>query len=238
MPISVLCPGCQTRFNVSEKFAGKQGPCPKCKKVITVPNAPVEEVKIHVPEAFSSGGRDSKGRPVLKPLARIQTKFTPVMIVAVVGSIVLTLAVAFLLRMAPDSNKTVIAAVGLAIVSPALAFAGYWFLRDDEGDFYRGNALLLRCALCGAGYALLWAVYWPLTTYGIVTGEVWQWLFVIPVFVAAGSGISFATLDLDFGSAAFHYCFYLAMTILLRFAIGMPALWDQATGGGTQVVPF
>ena len=37
MPISVVCPGCKARFNVSDKFAGKKGPCPKCKTVLTVP---------------------------------------------------------------------------------------------------------------------------------------------------------------------------------------------------------
>ena len=237
MPISVVCPGCKARFTVSEKFAGKQGPCPKCKKVITVPDAPAEEVQIHVPEAFSSGGKDSKGRPVLKPIARQQTKLTPVLITIIVGSIVLTLGLAFLMRLAPADSKMIIAAVGLAIVSPALAFAAYTFLRDDELEPYRGRALLLRVALCGFGYALLWAAYWPLPAFGIISGEIWQWVFVIPVFVAAGAGISFATLDLDFGSAAMHYCFFLVVTIALRFAIGMPALWDQA-GSSANPIPF
>ena len=236
MPISVVCPGCQARFNVSEKFAGKQGPCPKCKKVITVPDAPAEEVKIHAPEAFASGGKDSKGRPILKPIARTDTKLSATMIVAIVGSVVLTFAVAFMMRMAPPDSKPLIAAVGLVIIGPALAFAGYTFLRDDELEPYRGRALYLRVALCGLAYALLWGLYWPLPTYGIITGEVWQWIFVIPVFVAMGAGISFATLDLDFGSAAMHYCFFLVVTIALRFAIGMPPLWEQA--GSAAPVPF
>ena len=81
MPISVVCSGCQARFNVSEKFAGKQGPCPKCKKVITIPDAPAEEVTIHAPEAYAHGGKDSKGRPTLKPIARVKTKLSPVLIV-------------------------------------------------------------------------------------------------------------------------------------------------------------
>ncbi len=235
MPISVLCPGCQTRFNVSEKFAGKQGPCPKCKKVITVPDVAAEEIKVHAPEAYG-GAKDAKGRPVLKPIARVQRKLSPTLIVAIVGAIVLTLAVAFMMRLAPDDSKVLIAAVGLAIVSPALALAAYSFLADDEGDPYRGRALLLRCLLCGWAYALLWAVYWPLAANDIITGEIWQWVFVIPVFVAAGAGISFATLDLDFGNAALHYCFFLFVTIFLRFAIGMPHLWEQA--GASSPIPF
>ena len=81
MPISVVCPGCKARFSVSEKFAGKKGPCPKCKAVILVPNAPAEEVKIHVPEQFASGGKDSKGRAVSKPILREETKLKPAVIV-------------------------------------------------------------------------------------------------------------------------------------------------------------
>jgi hypothetical protein len=235
MPISVVCSGCQARFNVSEKFAGKQGPCPKCKKVITIPDAPAVEVTIHAPEAFAAGGKDSKGRPILKPIARAQTKFSPVVIVGTIGAILLTLAVAFMMRMAPESSKVLVAAVGLVIVSPALAFAGYFFLRDDEAEPYRGKALYLRAALCGLAYALLWAAYMPLPMFGIISGEVWQWVFVIPVFVAAGAGIAFATLDLDFGNAAMHYCFFLAMTILLRFAIGMPPLWQIAGAADVPV---
>src|SRR6187401_2984774 len=57
MAIDVTCASCKTRFQVSDKFAGKQGPCPKCKKIITVPTKK-DEVVIHVPE---SGPKDSKG---------------------------------------------------------------------------------------------------------------------------------------------------------------------------------
>ena len=56
----------------------------------------------------------------------------------------------------------------------------------------------------------------------------WQWVFVAPVFIAVGAGVAFATLDLDFGNGAMLYCFYLVVTLLLRFAIGWPPLW--ATG--------
>ena len=68
MPIPVVCPGCKASFNVSDKFAGKQGPCPKCKTVISIPKPdpakkPVEEVKIGEPEP-PAGGKSKTGRPV------------------------------------------------------------------------------------------------------------------------------------------------------------------------------
>ncbi len=228
MLISVVCPSCKARFSVSEKFAGKKGPCPKCKAVITVPDKPAEDVTVHVPEAFAAGGRDSKGRPVLKPIARTDTRLSATHVAAIGGAVIATLVIAFVLR--GVSNKLPIIALGLLLLSPPLAAAGYTFLRDDELEPYRARGLLLRATLCGLGYAALWGAYWPLAANGIVSGEPWQWVFVAPAFIAVGAGLAFASLDLDFGSAAMHYCFYVAVTLLLRFAIGLPPLWSAAVG--------
>lgn len=228
MAISVVCPGCQARFSVSDKFAGKKGPCPKCKAVITIPDQPAEDVQIHVPEQFASGGKDSTGRPVLKPIARQDTRITPVQVAGILGAIVGTLVIAFVLR--GVSNKVPVVAVGLLLLSPPLAVAGYTFLRDDELEPYRGGALYLRATLCGLGYAALWAGYWQLAAFGLISGEPWQWLFIAPAFGVVGAGLSFATLDLDFGSAAMHYCFFVAVSLVLRFAIGLPPIWAATTG--------
>ena len=73
MPIQVTCPNCLKRFQVSDKFAGKQGPCPACKKTIRVPDAS-EAVTIHAPE--DDGPKDSKGQSVLKPITRTDRDFT------------------------------------------------------------------------------------------------------------------------------------------------------------------
>jgi hypothetical protein len=193
-----------------------------------VPDAPAEDVKIHVPEAFASGGKDAKGRAVLKPIARVETKFNGVVAAAIGGAVVVTFALAFLLRITFDRVPLPILAVGLIIVSPPLAVAGYTFLRDDELEPYRGRALLLRAGLCGLAYAALWGAFYPLPAYGILTGEPWQWVFVAPIFVSVGAGVAFATLDLDFGNAAMHYCFYLVVTLMLGFALGLPPLWALA----------
>jgi hypothetical protein len=149
--------------------------------------------------------------------------------IAAVGSaIIATLVIAFVLR--GVENKVPVIAAGLLLLSPPLAAAGYTFLRDDELEPYRARALALRATLCGLGYAALWGAYWPLASAGIISGEPWQWLFVAPAFIGVGAGLSFASLDLDFGSAAMHYCFYVAVTLLLRFAIGLPPLWAATAG--------
>jgi hypothetical protein len=229
MPISVVCPGCKARFSVSDKFAGKKGPCPKCKAQITVPAAPVEEVKIHVPEQFASGGKDSKGRAVSKPIPRKEMKVKPLAVGGIVVAVIVVFAGAILLRGA--ANKLPIVAVGLLVISPPIVAAGYTFLRgDDELEPYRGRSLIVRSILCGLAYIALWGLFAPLPAYGVLTGEVYQWVFVAPMFVAIGAAAAWACLDLDFGSAAMHYTFYVLVTVILRAAIGLPPLWNL-TGG-------
>ena len=79
--------------------------------------------------------------------------------------------------------------------------------------------------LC-AGYALLWGVFAFLTSYGYVTGEIWNWIVVVPALMAAGGLIALAALDLEYGSGVFHYGFYLVATAR------WPG-WPSDTGFGT-----
>src|SRR5437763_17163113 len=95
MAIDVTCPSCHTRFQVSEKFAGKSGPCPKCKTTIKIPEKK-DEVVIHAPEV--SGPKDSKGQAVLKPISRVEVRLRSTQIATIVGSVVLVLIVALVLR--------------------------------------------------------------------------------------------------------------------------------------------
>ena len=109
---------------------------------------------------------------------------------------------------------------------------GYAVLRNDELEPYRGTALYLRTGICALAYAILWAVFAFLAARGVITGDLWAWLFVAPPFVVMGSLMAFATLDLDFGDAVSHYGFYLLVTVLLRRAAGMKWIWE--IGAATQ----
>jgi hypothetical protein len=223
MPIAVVCSGCQARFSVSEKFAGKQGPCPKCKTVITIPVPAKDEVKIHAPEEFQSGGKDVKGRPITKPIARKDARFRPMQAAVVAAAVLLVVGAAFALRWFDGGAQVAAVSLGLLVITPPLTVAGYSFLRDDELEPYRGRSLWLRAGICSLAYAVLWGLYWPLSGY--LTGELWQWLFLAPVILAIGALVAHATLDLDPTSGAIHYGFFLAVTLVLRAAIGWPPVW-------------
>ena len=224
MAITVLCPSCHARFAVHEKFAGKEGPCPKCKATIKVPAA-ADEVKVHAPEEYG-GAKDAKGRAVLKPLERVEAKVQPVMVVGVAMAVVLAFVVAFVLRTSDLKSSPIILGLGAAILAPPLAVAAYTFLRNQELEPYRGAALGLRVAICSIVYAALWGAVWAMKQFVFKDPslEIWQYFILLAPPIAVGALTALATLDLDFGSGSFHYCMYLGTCVLLRVVMGLPAL--------------
>jgi len=223
MSIHVICPGCHTRFKVSDKFAGRTGACPKCKAAIRVPSK-AEEVTVHAPKEFDRGGRGAAGELVLKPIAREDTRIVPWVMAAVVGAIVLVLAVAWL-GGAWFRESMVVRAVGLLVVSPTLVVAAYTFLRAQEIEPLRGLELEIRAGLCALGYTALWGVFAYTSGYAL-SGDPWSWLMVAPPFVAVGGLIALGSLDLDLGSGLLHYGFYAMVTIVLRWVVGMGWIWE------------
>jgi uncharacterized protein YbaR (Trm112 family) len=225
MPIIVSCPNCRKSFKVSEKHAGKSGPCPNCKQTLRVPTA-AEEVKIHAPEAFASGGRSTTGKLITKPIARTDAKFQPVVTVLIAAAVLVAFVVAWVGGRSGLFQNDLFKAVGLLLISPPLAWAGYEIFRDDELEPYRGRELWLRLAACGASYTFLWAVVWLLTGSLIATSDPWNWLMVLPPLVALGGLAAYCSLDLEFGDAMLHYGGYLGATVLLRWAAGLGWIWN------------
>jgi hypothetical protein len=225
MAITVLCPSCHARFSVHEKFAGKQGPCPKCKATITVPAAG-DEVKVHAPEEYG-GAKDAKGRAVLKPLERAETKVQPAIVVGVAMAVVVAFLVAFVLRGSSDlKSSVVILGLGALILAPPLVVSAYTFLRNQELEPYRGMALGARVAICSIVYAALWGAVWAIKHFMLKDAdpEIWQYFLLLAPPMAVGALTALATLDLDFGSGFFHYCMYMGTCVLLRVTMGLPPL--------------
>jgi predicted Zn finger-like uncharacterized protein len=225
--IDVTCPSCHTRFQVSEKFAGKSGPCPKCKKTIKVPEKK-DEVVIHAPEV--SGPTDSKGQAVLKPIGRTEVRLGAPQIAIILGSILVVLIVAIVLRVQFKGGPVppLITILGSILLGPPLAFAGYTFLRDDELEPYRGTEVLVRSLICGLVFAAIWGAYWFVFAYLYPKPPSgWQpdWQImaaVVPIMIALGAVAAQSSFELELTSAAFDYALYLAATVLLRVIIMGP----------------
>jgi len=223
MSILVVCPGCHKRFKVNDKFAGQSGACPECKATIKVPSKD-EEVKVHAPTEFAGGGRSRTGELITKPIARVQSKLQPVATAAIVGGVLAVLLITWVAGEMIQSSFAV-RAIGLLLVSPPLVLAGYSFLRNEDLEPYRGTSLYVRAAVCSLAYLVLWGIY-AYVAPAMLTGELWEWMFVVPPFLVTGGLIALACLDLDFGNGFFHYTFYVLASILLRWVAGMGWLWN------------
>ena len=224
MPIQVTCPGCHKRFKVSERYAGKEGPCPKCKATIRIPSAS-DEVVVHEPEHSELGATDTKGQSVLKPISRIEVAFHPVAAAGIVGSVLVVFFVALLIGRSGSPSGWVLG-LGAVLLGPPLAWAGYTFLRDDGLEPYTGRSLWIRTAICSLLYAALWGVFTYVNSL-FFAGEplaMWKILFLAPPFLFLGAGIAYVCYDLDMGNGFFHYSLYLLATILLRMVAGLNPL--------------
>jgi hypothetical protein len=225
MSIIVVCPGCRKSFNVSEKFAGKSGPCPNCKRTLRVPEKS-EEVKILAPEEFGGGGKTKDGKLAIKPVSFAPAKVQPVTTVIIVAGVVGAFAIAWVGGKAGFFQSLALTAAGLFIVSPPLVAAAYAVLRDVELEPYSGKELYIRSTLCALAYSALWGLFSLLVARGWITGDMWAWIYIAPPFVCIGGLFSLATLDLDFTDGLLHYGFYVLATAILRWAAGMKWVWD------------
>ena len=223
MPIAVVCPGCKKRFNVSDKFAGKKGPCPACKAIIQVP-AKAEEIVVHEPEQF--GPKGVSGKAVLKPIARTETRVSPLLTAIIVVSTLVVFGGAWWFRSPEGDVPAMLLLLGAIGLAPPLVWAGYTFLRDDELEPYRGQELGLRVVACAAAYAVLWGLVAVVSQY-LFRGESFEVVHIaviVPAMVAIGAFFAYVSLDLDYGVGALHYGLYLVVTVLLRLVLGLEAM--------------
>lgn len=221
--IRVTCPHCFKRYEVSEKFAGKEGPCPNCKKTIRVP-AMDEQVVIHEKESFG-GVKDTAGRLVFEPIKREDAKFSPVALAIVLFSALLVLALAyFVVRPMEDASKTPILILGSLALAFPIVYGAYWFTRNDELEPFQGTDLWIRVALCSVAFAVLWGLYALVIPYiGINEDEFPYLLLWVSICIAAGAGAAMGCFEVDFFVGFMIYATYLIVTVVLRLAMNLSA---------------
>ena len=222
MAIRVTCPGCKTRFNVGDQFAGKTGPCPKCKASIKIPDKS-EEVVVHGPDAF--GPKDSKGRAVGKPIFREETKVTPVQLTMLIGAVLLAVGGALAVRFIGKPLPVPLLMVVAAVLAPPLSWAGYAFLRNQELASYRGTELWARVGITSLLFVALWGLF-PVIAYAlnadgftmVVAGS------ALLGMLFAGGAITMVAYDLDYLLGCVHFGLYLIVCLVLRFIANLSFL--------------
>ncbi len=224
MPIRVTCNKCHTRFDVSDKFAGKEGPCPKCKTQIRVPEK-TDEIVIHAP---TEGPKDSKGRPVLKPIGRKETILSSVQITLIAVCIIGFLVGALVLRMMMEGDLSkfpswllFVAAIGIA---PPVVYSAYTFLRNQELGAFVGRELWNRVLICSCVYAVLWfAVYLGAIAFNDKY-ELGTWLTAFIPMIGIGAGAAMLLFDIEYLMGMVHYGMYLGICLIGRWIAGIGVL--------------
>lgn len=223
MPIQVVCPGCKSRFTVSDQFAGRTGPCPKCKQSITIPAPAAKAVTIHEPEAPAASSQGS-GRVPLAPITSTERPVSTLQFVVVAVGAIASLIFAVLARVAWQPGQApqwALTAAAVLLAFPCAAI-GYRITRNRELEPYRGRSLAMRVTICALVYAALWGV--RALVPAEMTTEMWQWLYVAPIFFGIGGLASLAAFDLDWGAAVAHFSLYVLVTATLRWLAGFPPI--------------
>ena len=145
MAIDVICAGCHKRFQVSEEFAGKKGPCPECQTVIEIPKLE-DIVVVHERESTKTGAPAK-----LNSIRRQRTTVSKLELIISLTAIALGLTTATIGRFtipedagAPDILISGIAGCMLGIGTSLL---GYIVLRNSELGIVNDHKTILKARL-------------------------------------------------------------------------------------------
>ena len=229
MPLHVICPGCLKQFQVGERFAGMQGPCPSCRTIIPIPK---ESVKIQGNDDVESGWAGSKTekkqRILARPLPRLDLEWDPARakyyVIAVFGVLVL----AFLVGAVPmyAAVRSLLAALGLCLVAFPLTLFGYQALRDREQIFaFTGKELYYRAGIVAAGYVILWLGF----EYCLVAtrADIFVSCLYLAAFAVLAVLLTHPLLLMKMPDALLHFCLFGFSVVLLRFLVGFGWFWES-----------
>ena len=230
MSIQVTCPSCLKRFQVSDKFAGKTGPCPACKKPIKIPDKD-EQVVVHAPD--DGAPKDSKGRSVLKPITMKDPELTNRMLLIAGGCVFGVVAISLGFRL---SGGTPLWAqlLGIVLMAPPLVRIGYSFVHDRELAPYTGIELRNRVLICSALLVATWLVYFFVPAYVLEldSPQEMSWTTVGITFCmmgVLGAFASVACFELEFLSGLIHASFYYAVVIITALIAGVTLAGEEPT---------
>lgn len=225
MAINVTCPKCLTRFSVSEKFAGQEGPCPKCKNKIRVPDAS-QEVKVH--EA-STGPKDAKGRPVLRPIFRREQPITAIhwTIAGCLAFVMLALSLVARNMYSSELFPLWATAMGAVLASFPMSLLGYVLFRDRETGGFDGKDLWVRVAICAAIFSVLW-IFSPLLAFAfnesVSAPNTLSQAIAISALMLIGGVASMLIFEFDYLIGLVHAGVYVLPCIVMRLLAGLSAI--------------
>ncbi|MBT4694256.1 MAG: hypothetical protein HOB73_13015 [Planctomycetaceae bacterium] len=158
MAIDVICSGCFKRFQVSDQFAGRSGPCPGCKTVITIPaleDQVVIEEPVHKPGA--PGAHTKIGG--ISRRAGVFQRFEIIVLSSLFGGAAFVAVLSRILQSDPVGVLTpttgTLFTLGLLLVSLGSSLLGYGVLKNSEVESFNRRAAIIRSAITAAIYCFI-----------------------------------------------------------------------------------
>ena len=230
MSIDVICSGCLKRFQVSDEFGGRSGPCPGCKTIIAIPKLE-DQVVIEEPEhkAGSAGAHTKIDGITRRPgffqrfeIIMLCSLFMAAAIVAVLANVLQGDSIATL-----TPTTATLFALGLILLSLASSLLGYGVLKNPEIEAFDRHKTILRAAITAAIY-FLFATSFIAVSLMLPHSDPSRTMILSIVGIACFSIASFAPMalfELEMTQGALHVAVMICMTSLFCFVANNLQLW-------------
>ena len=221
MAIDVICTGCHKRFQVSDEFAGRKGPCPGCKTVIEIPKLE-DIVVVHERETTKTGAPTK-----LNSIRRQGTTVSKLEIIISLAAVTLGLTTAFIGRFtisgASSSPGILIWGIAGSMLGIGTSLLGYIVLRNSELEIVNDRKTILKASGIGILYAVLWRLQIIITDSALTMedGIILPGVIVLALALTAiASFLPMVLLEFEFGQGLVHTSLFIAALVAYSLILG------------------
>jgi hypothetical protein len=218
MAIDIICSGCFKRFQVSDQFAGRSGPCPGCETIIAIPKLEDQIVIGEPDDKPGSPGSRTNVKGIVRRVGFFQ-RFEVITLCSLFAVIAMFAVVIRILQTDPVThlNWTTgsLFGLGLILLSLGSSVLGYGVLKDSEIESFDRRNLIIRSISTAIIYFLLASGFIACTL--LFTHDDPRTLILAVVGIACFSIASFAPMvfyEMEFMQGALHVSIMICMTSL------------------------
>ena len=228
MAIDVICTGCHKRFQVSEEFAGRKGPCPECKTVIEIPKLE-DIVVVHERETTKTGAPTK-----LNSIRRQGTTVSKLELIISLSAVALGLTIAiigrFTISEVSEAPGILIWGIAGCMFGIGTSLLGYIVLRNSELEIVNDRRTILKASGIGILYAILWRLQIIITDSALTMedGIILPGVIVLALALTAiASFLPMVLLEFEFAQGLVHTSLFIAGLVAYSLILGNIALIIQ-----------
>tara|TARA_B110000263_G_scaffold130429_1_gene113399 strand:+ start:2730 stop:3425 length:696 start_codon:yes stop_codon:yes gene_type:complete len=218
MAIDVICSGCLKQFQVSDQYAGRSGPCPGCKTIISIPKLE-DQLVIEEPKYKpGSSGAHTKIDGIRRRAGFFQ-RLEVITLCSIFGA---AAVLALVIRILQTDHVTrlnlttgVLFGIGLILLSLGSSALGYGILKDVEIEAFPRRSTIVRSIITSIFYCLIASGFIASTLF--FTQDDPRTLILAVIGIACFSIASFVPavfFEMELMQGALHVSIMICMTSL------------------------